>query len=69
MSSREGPTIRGNFRRSASITSRVSSTDSVVCVRYAILSGLGISRVSTSAALSMTTMRSGASPSVPMTSS
>ena len=51
------------------MTSRVSSTESVVWVRYAILSGSGTSNFSTSSALAMTWMRSGASPSVPMTSS
>src|SRR5690242_2397186 len=67
MSSRDGPTMRGNFRRSASMMSRVSSTESVVCVRYATLEGSGTSREATASAFATTRMRWGASPSVPMT--
>src|SRR2546429_263380 len=41
MSLREGPTILGNLRRRASMTSRVSSMESGGWGRYAALSGFG----------------------------
>ena len=62
-------TIEGNLARRAAITSAVSSTESVVWVMKATLSGSGTSSASTSATVSIRTIESGASPVVPSTSS
>ncbi len=62
-------TIEGNLARRAAITSAVSSTESVVWVMKATLSGSGTSSASTSATVSISTIDSGASPVVPSTSS
>ena len=51
------------------MTAFVSSTDSVVCVRYETLAGSSTVSSSASSTESMTTMRRGASPRVPITSS
>ena len=47
----------------------VSSTDSVVCVRYAIRDGSSTSSASTSSSVSTSTIEPGTSPIVPSTSS
>ena len=59
----------GNFSRSRRMMPIVSSTDSVVCVMKATLSGSSTSRRSTSSSVCTSTMCSGASPVVPSTSS
>ncbi len=69
MSSLAGPTILGKRRRRASMQSRVSSTESVVWVRYATLSGSATASLSTSSGCAIRNIRSGASPMVPTTSS
>ena len=48
MSSVRGPVIAGNFSRSRAMIAVVSSTESVVCVRYAIRCGSSTSSASTS---------------------
>ena len=69
MSSLFGPATCGYFFFKASITTRASSTLSVVCVRNASFASAGSVSASTSATSSTSTIACGASPIVPITSS